>query len=191
MKRLSVTLAGTMLLAALGYVIAAEHPSPPPTTLTDGRPLEALVEHGDSSIVLAFNPGNCFKCDVLLALWTEWRDLHPSRFALVLTRVATKDEQDKMRMLNLKPAGTVKRRPLAWLLGSRYEQWVFLVAEGHIVSNEPASSTYQGLPIERYARDELQLHIDENEHGGGAVPRTPNDGSELRAEVDTILKQGR
>jgi hypothetical protein len=59
--------------------------------------------------VLIYEPARVLRCDNLLPLLQVWRESHPDRFALILSRPPKETEPEQMDLLRLTPDGTLRR----------------------------------------------------------------------------------
>lgn len=161
-----LALAALTLCVALG-MFAPHVRDEPPRGTREGTDLGALVSE-DSSVVVVFNPANCFRCDDLMPMWLKWAQMHPKRLAIVLTREPTKDERLQMESLKIPLAGVLVKPRFSWLLGIRYNQKILLYFKREEVGHEEYGPVFAGTPIQKYVRDEIQLALDADGHLGSA-----------------------
>lgn len=123
--------------ALLMTVLISAQPRAALRTDSTGVSLARLVPSADSSIVVIYDPGACFKCDSLMPRLLEWARLHPGRFSVALTRRASADEQAQMALLGIQPAAVVQRDPISFLGGRHYRPELVLFVNGREVHSEP------------------------------------------------------
>ena len=150
----------SVLAASLFLAVAFLLPDRmPPRIIEDGRPLTSLVSPTDSSLVAVYDPANCFRCDALLPLLQAWATTAGNdRFALVLTRHPTEEEQQQMALLRIAPAGVI-RSDYSIFYGRRFASELVLFVDGTEATSIPYEEIMSGM-----AFDPLIQYISESAH---------------------------
>jgi len=109
-----------------------------------GVSLAALVSARDSSIVVIYDPGDCFSCDALMPLlqdWAEAQELEGNeddiRLAVVLTRRPSQEERDQLTLLWIWDDNVIGSDRVARLVGRAYRPEMVLFVDGQEVASEP------------------------------------------------------
>lgn len=104
----------------LGFGLLSTHcaiPSPPLESreATSGALMSRLLPSADSSVVLVYDPADCFTCYGALQSWLDWGKRNPGAFALVFTRSPNADEQALLTAYRVKPDATLRRTLRDWV----------------------------------------------------------------------------
>ncbi len=81
------------------------------TAMADGRSVGDLLSPETASVVLVYDPSECFSCTGLLPQWIELGREWSVPVRLVLTRQPTPAETNKLKLLRVIPAGVLKAEP--------------------------------------------------------------------------------
>lgn len=73
--------------------------------LSDGRVLADLLNATDTTIVLVYDPGECFTCNTVLQQWLERERAHPGTLRLVFTRFPSVQERARLDLYRLRYDG--------------------------------------------------------------------------------------
>ena len=123
--------------ATLALSCARGWPAMEDWRLTDGRTLGQLVSSRDSSVILIYDPGDCFVCARVLPRWLEGARSHRGRFALVFTREPTRRERSDWTALHVREAGVLAGRHV-------WQAWPFALAPVGKSFLEPISTIFGG-----------------------------------------------
>ncbi len=102
-----LSLAASLLMVGCGSERAAE--SLQQWMLESGEPLAAMLSSGsDTSVVLVYDPAECFSCDGQLSRWVQLGQQRGWPIRLVLTRTPTAAERNQLLLYRLPPDGVVR-----------------------------------------------------------------------------------
>lgn len=99
-------------------------------SLVSGQSVSQLVGVRDSTVILLYNPADCFSCSSVLGRWIEAKRQHPDQVLLVFTRPPTPNETRELAAYRIAPDGIVRDQKLAADFHTPSE---FLAVRGKVV----------------------------------------------------------
>jgi len=75
--------------------------------LDSGAELGTLAAAGDSTVMILYDPSDCFSCNSSLASWIELRREFPDKVAIVFTRKPSAIQQKRLVAARVEVDGTL------------------------------------------------------------------------------------
>lgn len=134
-----------LLLMFTGIGVVRGRDVPAPRRTATGLHFAEISERADTTLIIVYDPEDCFQCDALLSIVQEWAYDSEEKLQFVLTKRPSVEEQKQLRLLWINTEHIAKRGLLRRLIGGRFAPEAILFVNGVEVASEGYRPSGEGV----------------------------------------------